>query len=407
MLVYRLILTLVAPVLLLVQGWRRGDWGRSLSESLGFGTAPPQGPTLWLHGASNGELTSARWLVERLIAERPGLRILVTCNTATARQMVTQWGHSQVDAAYAPIDGWGATGRLADRWRPSALITLEAEVWPARLAACTARHIPIVLLGARMSERSFGRWRRVANLSRAALSQVAFASAQDQSSRDRLVQLGLPETALSANFDLKAEAARDTAPVWATRTSRAQWLLAASTHDGEDAAVLDAYLAARASGRFSHLIIAPRHTNRATAIAALLKARGLAFALRSAGAGPDDAEVLLADTMGEMDRWYAQCGACIIGGTFAPKDGHSPWEPARHGCAILHGPFTANFATAFANLDAAEAALAVSTTDDLAEALKTLDPNRQDQFADTAARVLVATNDPNGLINQLFRVTGL
>ena len=258
-----------------------------------------------------------------------------------------------------------------------------------------------------MSARSFGRWSRSPRLIGPTLSQVSFASAQDQGSRARLVLLGLSTTVLHPNFDLKAQAASESVASWADRATRADWLLAASTHEGEDEAILDAYLACRDAGRFAHLIIAPRHIRRAPAIAALLKARGSAFAARSAGADPQDAEVLLADTMGEMDRWYALCGACIIGGTFAPKGGHNPWEPARHGCAILHGPSTANFAAPFATLDAARAAIALTRPADLAAALQVLDARQQDRLADAAARSLRTENDPDTLINHIFRVSGL
>ena len=408
MLVYHLILTLVAPFLLLLQGWRRSDWGLSLRESLGFLRAPPQGPTLWLHGASNGEITSARWLLIRLVKDRPGLRVLVTCNTATARRMVAGWGLPQITAAYAPLDALGSTGRLLNRWHPVALISLEAELWPARLATCTKRRIPVAMIGARLSDRSFRRWQRLRPLISTALAVVTLVSAQDPVSRARLLQLGLPPKALAPDFDLKAQAAADGPTLaWADRSSRADWVLAASTHDGEDAGILDAFITARDVGAFTHLIIAPRHPSRAPAITAMIRARGLPFATRSSAGSPGSEPIFLADTMGEMDDWYAVCGACIIGGTFAAKGGHSPWEPARHGCAILHGPSTANFVAPFAALDDAGGAIALDRLADLAAALMTLDAGRQDRLATTAQHVLVATNDPDGLIGQLFRVTGL
>ena len=404
MLIYRLILTLAAPVLLLLQGWQRGSFRLSLRESLGFMAPPPQGPTFWLHGASNGEISSARWLVARLTADHPGLCILITSNTATARRMVQSWAMPTVIASYAPLDAWGATARVLDRWQPKALVSLEAELWPERLLTCARRGVPVAMIGARMSAKSHHRWRMLGFVIRPVLAQVTTVSAQDDSSRRRLANLGIPAPAICADFDLKAQAAREPVAIWANRADRAGSLLAASTHDGEDEAILDAFIAAKT---FTHLILAPRHPSRAPAITALIAARSLTFAARSSGALPGPEAVFLADTMGEMDLWYAQSGACIIGGTFARKGGHSPWDPVRYGCAILHGPSTENFATPFATLDAAQAAIALSSPMDLAKALQTLDPGLQDRLAITARQVLVASGDPNSLINQLLRVTGL
>ncbi len=395
MLIYRLIMAFALPFLL---PWQlRGPAG-TVAERLGLTRPTTPGPSLWLHGASNGELTSARWLLERLIAARPGLQVLVTCNSATARAMVRGWSIPGTTAAFAPIDTAFATQRLLRRWQPRALISLEAELWPARLAACTAAKTPVILLGARMSARSYKRWSLIRPLAKAALQFVIYASAQDIASRDHLTRLGLPHSAFGPDFDLKAQAIAALPPVTPRpRNTRARWLLAASTHEGEEAAILDAFANAP---NFTHLIIAPRHPRRAAEIAALIAARKLPFTQRSTGALPTTT-VFLADTMGEMDLWYAQCGACIIGGTFAAKGGHSPWEPVRHASAILHGPSTGNFATGFAALDAAEAALP-ATQDTLAQALVQLDAARQDRISLAATACFPANGTPDALLAQLL-----
>ena len=355
--IYRTILALVWPFVMLARLLHGEGWA-DLSERLGRSAGT--GPVLWLHGASNGEVASARWLIERLRAARPDVPVLVTCNTLTARAMVRGWQMPGVAAVLAPVDTGFAVAGFLRRWRPVALISLEGEMWPTRFRACAAADVPVLMLGARMSQRSFRVWRRFRGLAAASLAGVRFASAQDAGSRQRLCDLGLPQAACGPEFDLKAQAVANLPPPQTlARADRANWLLAASTHDGEDEAVLDAFVA---SG-LAHLILAPRHPSRGDAIAALLQRRGLAFQRRSQGGVPGGATVLLADTMGEMDLWYARCGICLIGGTFADKGGHTPWEPARHGCALLHGPSTWNFAAPFAALDAAGAALPVTPAD--------------------------------------------
>ena len=396
MLIYRLIMALALPLVLL--------WGPkgALRERFGRVPAPAPGLRLWLHGASNGELTSARWLVKALIAARPGLQVLITCNTATARVLVQGWQMPGVTVAYAPVDTACATQRLLARWQPQALISLEAELWPARLAACYRADVPVILLAARMSVRSHRRWSRAPWLIRGALSRITGAFAQDAASRGYLADLGVQS--FGPDIDLKAAAsAALPAPVQAPRAARAHRLLAASTHDGEDALILDAFAA---QGNFTQLILAPRHPSRAPAIAALITARGLTYAQRSSGAEPGATAVFLADTMGEMDRWYASCGACLIGGSFADHGGHTPWEPARQGSAILHGPFTANFAGPFATLDTAHAALLVSAQT-LGPALQTLDAASQDRLAASATAIFRTTTDKDAVLSQLVDLSRL
>jgi 3-deoxy-D-manno-octulosonic-acid transferase len=401
MFIYRLIMALALPFLLL---WQLREPKGAFSERLGLTRPPAPGPRIWLHGASNGELTSARWLIAKLIAARPGLQWLVTCNTATARAMVRGWDLPGVTAAFAPLDAACATQRLLNRWQPRILISLEGELWPARLAACHAAKTPVILLGARMSARSFRRWTLIRPLAATALGQVAHASAQDPASRQHLIRLGLPATAFGPDFDLKAQAAASLPPpAILPRADRAAWLLAASTHDGEEEAVIDAFLA---TPNFTHLILAPRHPSRAAAVAALIARRHQPFTRRSAGALPGASAIFLADTMGEMDLWYARCGACIIGGTFAPKGGHSPWEPVRHACAILHGPRIENFAAPFARLDAAGAALP-ATAPTLAAALAGLDADAQDRLVRSATACFQANGDPDALVAQLLTLSRL
>lgn len=393
MLLYRILMALLVPILLL----RLARFGQ-LGERLGFGPPAAPGPSLWLHGASNGELASARWVLEGLLAARPGQQVLVTVNTATARAMVAGWGLPGVTAAFAPLDGWGAVDRVLRRWQPLALVLIENELWPARIAAATRQGVPVLVIGARMSARSAQRWQRLRGLIGQTLARVAWLSAQDDASLQRLRDLGLRAEAAGPVLALKAFAAQ-TAPElpFAPPAPRAETLLAASTHEGEEALILKGFLASP----FRFLIIAPRHPRRAAEIASLLTAQNIRFAQRSRDETPGpDTQVYLADTMGEMPLWYAMAGACVIGGTFADKGGHTPWEPALAGAAILHGTSLHNFAAPFAALDAAGGAVAV--TGDLAGALAGLDKARQAELAAVARTVLHPEGDPQAVLDGIL-----
>ncbi|WP_149140550.1 3-deoxy-D-manno-octulosonic acid transferase [Gemmobacter caeruleus] len=390
---YRLLLRLLMPVLILhVLGQRlRGRVGAgALRERLALGAA--EGADLWLHGASNGELTSVRWLLERLLAETPGLRIIVTCNSWTARAMVAGWGLPGLRVRLAPFDSPSAVRRFIAAWRPHALILIESELWPERIARMAERG-PVIALGARMSEGSARNWRRVAGgLAAAMLGRIALLSAQDAGSETRFRALGLPQDRIAPRLMLKARATGQAATLpFAPPAARARLLLAASTHAGEEAVILTGFAQAREV--FDLLILAPRHPRRSAEVADAIRASGLSHATRSAGEvpGPGTA-VYLADTLGEMDAWYAMAGATVIGGTFGDAGGHTPYEPAAHGSAILHGPGTANFREVFARLDAAGAALAV-TAETLGPALRGLTPARQAALAAAAPAVLAPADE--------------
>jgi 3-deoxy-D-manno-octulosonic-acid transferase len=394
----------VAPVLIaltLIQRLRGRLGAAALGQRLGFVAWPAGPPTIWLHGASNGELTSAAGLLRRLVAARPDLSVLVTANTGTAVAMVQGWGMPEVRAALAPMDSLGAAGRVLRRWKPAALIVVENELWPVRLAAAQAARVPVALIGARMSARSAQRWARLApGLMRAALGRLAFVSAQDAGSAARLVALGLSGDRLVPEVMLKAQVALPEGASCPQVVPRDRVLLAASTHPGEEAVILQAFKAAR--GQFDLLILAPRHARRSAEVAGLIAGAGLGYVRRSDGAAPAaGVPVFLADTMGEMALWYAVAGATVIGGSFVSLGGHTPYEPGAAGSAILHGPHMENFAEPAAALARAGGAVAVDRAS-LAAALAGLDAVLQADLVAAARRALPADDGLEGLVARVL-----
>lgn len=398
MVIYQLFMVLALPGLMLAALIRGG-----LAERLGFVPQPEDraGPRLWLHGASNGELTSARWVLEAVLAARPGVQVLVTANSATGRAMVAGWGLPGVVAAYAPLDTAGAPGRVLDLWEPQALVVIENELWPSRLAAADRRGVAVLVIGARMSERSAARWAKTGGLIRGTLARVSWLSAQDSASLARYRALGLAEAAAGPVVVLKAQGGAAAGPLpFAPPAPRERVLLAASTHEGEEEIALDGFLAAR--NQFDLLILAPRHPRRSAEVQEMLDRRGVAYGLRSRGEAAVH-PVYLADTLGEMAGWYAMAGACLIGGSFAPRGGHTPWEPARAGCALLHGPDVENFAGPFARLDAEGGALRLARPEDLGAALRGLSAARQAALATVATRLLTPQDGGEPVVQAVLR----
>jgi 3-deoxy-D-manno-octulosonic-acid transferase len=397
--IYRGILKLAPPFVLVWLLWRRlsgRDHAGALRQRLGCGPAEPEAVRLWLHGASNGELASARWLISGLVARSPALDIVVTSNTETARAMVDSWGLPRVEAALAPVDLTRPLRRFLNRWHPRALVVLENELWPNRIATAREHGVTVLLIGARMSERSARMWQRFPGLVAELMPAVGWLSAQDEESQARFRALGVAPDRIGPVVNLKARPAPEDhmAETLLDDDLRlafhpATTLLAASTHAGEDEIVLQAFAQAREAGHVERLILAPRHPRRAAEIAELIRAAGLDFATRSAQQPPGNAPVYLADTMGEMDLWYRLSGTTFVGGSLVAAGGHTPFEPARYGSAILHGPEVANFAAPYGALDRAGGALPVRDAGSLAAALEAMaDPSRRARLAANARELL-------------------
>lgn len=403
MTLYRLLMTILMGLLRLRSGVARlaGRADSALAERLSAAVSVPEGdgPLLWVHGASNGEMTAARPLLGALLDARP-VRLLITTNSLSARALVAGWGLPRTAVRLAPFDHPLIVGPFLRRARVAGLVILENELWPERILRARAAGLPVLVIGGRLSAGSAKNWARFPRLARRLTAAIDWLSPQDALSRDRFLALGLAPDRLGPILQLKALAdGRATLVETGLPFGRSDTILAASTHEGEEEIVLAAFAALRETRPAARLILAPRHPQRRDEVEALLAASGLTFATRSRGdrPGPDTA-VYLADTLGEMARWYQAAGVTFVGGSLIDRGGHTPFEPAAFDSAILHGPHLANFAAPYAALDAEGGAIAVAGAPALAAALRGLagDPAAQAALATRARTALqpFAAGDP-------------
>jgi 3-deoxy-D-manno-octulosonic-acid transferase len=356
----------------------------------------PDGPLIWIHAASVGEATAVLGLIEYLLDTRPDLEILVTTGTVTSARLLETRLPARARHQFVPADLPSWTARFLDHWRPDLALWVESELWPNLVFAAHARCIPMLLVNARLSARSYGRWQHWPGLIGPILSAFDLCLAQDQEQAERFCLLGARQVA--AIGDLKAAAPAlpfDPSELLHLRGaigSRPLWL-AASTHSGEEkiAAQVHRDLAAQYPGLLT--IIVPRHPARGDAIGAMLAEQGLRIARRARGDPVTrDTQVYLADTMGELGLFYRLAGIAFVGGSLARKGGHNPFEPARLGCAVLHGPDMSNCAAMAAALAAAGAAETVSGAAALAQSVSALlaDQRLRAERAAAAAHVAAA-----------------
>ena len=333
------------------------------SERKGFAGVPrPPGHLVWLHGASVGETMSLLPIVSRLCDK--SLNVLVTSVTMTSADLLARRLPPGALHQYAPLDTPLFMRRFLDHWRPDLALFAESELWPNAIIESARRDVPLVLVNARMSERSLARWRRLPRTIAALTGCFDLCLAQSELDAERYRFLGAHAVTTAGNlkYDVPAPPA-DQVALASLRgmTAGRPMLLAASTHAGEETILAEAHrtLAARFPGLLT--IIAPRHPERGSEIAAAVQAAGLRPALRSRRLGPDSACVIyVADTIGELGLFYRLTPIVFMGKSLVPHGGQNPIEPAKLGAAILHGPHVHNFAGVYEALDAAGGARQIS-----------------------------------------------
>jgi 3-deoxy-D-manno-octulosonic-acid transferase len=374
---YRGLTRAAAPALVL---WlhRRERRGKEdalrLDERRGIAGRPrPAGPLVWLHAASVGEAMSVLPLMTRLRARWPEVTILFTSGTVTSAQLLAGRLPAGCLHQYVPLDVPDWVGRFLDHWRPGAVLWVESELWPNTIAEIRRRRLPSALVNARLSPRSFARWRAAAPFLRAPLDAFDLCLAQDEATAARLTALGARHVQCLGNLKFDAEPlAADAAGLAALRQAvagRPVWL-AASIQPGETDAILAAHR--RLAGHHKRLltIIVPRHATRGLEIAEACRTAGLAAAQRSLEPQPaPQTDVYVADTMGELGLFYRLSRIAFIGGSLVPHGGQNALEAARLDSAILFGPHMHNFAEVAAALLAAGAAEQVSDAASLAAAV--------------------------------------
>jgi 3-deoxy-D-manno-octulosonic-acid transferase len=331
----------------------RTDERRGLSHD-----TRPQGPLVWIHGASVGEVLAAAALIERLRALN--IRILITSGTVTSAAIVAKRFPPDVIHQYVPYDSPRFVDRFLDHWRPSLALFIESDLWPNLILAGASRRIPMVVINGRMSPRSFPRWRRMSATISALLGRFDLCLAQSRADAERFAALGGRNVMTTGNLklDVPAPPADPARLDRLTAMTRGRpVIVAASTHPGEEEILIAAHKTL--SGLFPSLltVIVPRHPNRGPAVAALVAASGLQGALRSREDMPlAGTNVYVADTMGELGLFYRLAPIVFMGGSLVEHGGQNPIEAIKLGAAIVHGPHVFNFADVYEALDTAAGA---------------------------------------------------
>jgi 3-deoxy-D-manno-octulosonic-acid transferase len=359
-------------------------------ERLGHATETrDEGTLIWFHAASVGESLSVLALIGRMGVVLPNAHFLITSGTATSATLINQRMPPRCVHQFAPLDAPGPLKRFLKHWQPDAAIFVESELWPQMLRRTHATGASMALVNARMSERSIASWAKRPRLATYLFEVFDLILTQNDAMAEAMVRINAPAPRVARGQNLKSFAGplpQDEDLLFETRAvlgHRPVWV-AASTHAGEEQAILAAHKRLCETHPDLHLILVPRHPERGDDVQKLIAETGMDYTRRSSGDLPRRA-VYLADTLGELGNWFALSDIVFLGGSLLPIGGHNPFEVAQSGSTVLSGNHVFNFAETFSAMEAAGAARIVADSDDIAAQVDTLLRNRHTRDKAVAA----------------------
>lgn len=393
------------------RGRRAPEYRLRWAERFGF-FAPVAPGGIWVHAVSLGETIAALPLIKALQSRYPERLITVTTTTPTGSARVRAALGDSVHHVYAPYDLPDCLGRFLRRVQPALCLIMETELWPNTLAACRRQGVPVMLVNARLSERSARGYARFEGLTRGMLGALRGIAAQTEADAERFARLGAVPEQLTVTGSIKFDVALDSALIEQAAALREALgaprpvVIAASTHRGEDEIILAAFASMRARLPDALLMLVPRHPERFDEVAALIEQHGLNCARRSALQRVDaDTSVYLGDTLGELLLLYGAADVAFVGGSLVEVGGHNLLEPAALGVPLLSGPYLHNFADISRILQQAGALQLVHDQAQLAEAaLRWLTEAKARRQAGEAGRAVVEAN--RGALERLLTVIG-
>ena len=396
---YTLVMYLLTPVILFRLARRglhyRGYLGR-WRERFGFFRAPGFEHSVWVHAVSVGEVNAAVPLIEALMVRHANVPFVVTTITPTGSERVQKLFGDRVFHVYLPYDLPASVRRFLERVRPSLGVIMETEIWPNLFAECQIRGVPLVVANARLSAKSLRGYGPVRPLARVAIRSARHVAAQSGADAERLLELGADPSRLSVLGNIKFDMAVPPDLAELGRSLRAQWgphrpvWIAASTHEGEEVAVLKAHAMVLRRFPDALLLFAPRHPERFKPVSLACRSFGFATRTRSEDVAAESAtQVFVVDTLGELLRYYGASDLAFVGGSLVEIGGHNVLEPAALSVPVIVGINTFNFAEITASLVAAGGALQIMDGEKLgAEVVRLLgDEGRRLDMGDAARHV--------------------
>lgn len=385
---YSFALIIISPLIVfylyILRGKKNQGYRAHFKERFGFVSKSlftVKTKPLVFHCASVGEVLAATPLIKALQKVHPNLNILITCNTPTGREQILSQFKNTVACSYLPIDFPFATARFLKRIKPQALCILETELWPNLMAISHKKNIPVLVINARLSEKSLQGYQKVAKLTHIIMRSITVLASHNKTDATRFIELGLEASKSHVTGSIKFDitpSEEQLAKVLNLKqlyssNERFVWV-AGSTHPVEHELVLLAHQELLKKQPNALLIIAPRHPEQFDKVAELLTQSPLSFSRRSQN-NYNNEQILLADTLGELQCLYGAANVSFIGGSLIRRGGHNPLESAAFSVGVITGPHTYNFDHVYPELIKLKGAVVVDSNDELAKQLITFSQN--------------------------------
>ena len=385
---YSFALIIISPLIVfylyILRGKKNQGYRAHFKERFGFVSKSlftVKTKPLVFHCASVGEVLAATPLIKALQKAHPNLNILITCNTPTGREQILSQFKNTVACSYLPIDFPFATARFLKRIKPQALCILETELWPNLMAISHKKNIPVLVINARLSEKSQQGYQKVAKLTHIIMRSITVLASHNKTDAKRFIELGLETSKSHVTGSIKFDitpSEEQLAKVLNLKqlysnNERFVWV-AGSTHPVEHELVLSAHQELLKKQPNALLIIAPRHPEQFDKVAELLTQSPLSFSRRSQN-NYNNEQILLADTLGELQCLYGAANVSFIGGSLIRRGGHNPLESAAFSVGVITGPHTYNFDHVYPELTKLKGAVVVDSNDELAKQLITFSQN--------------------------------
>jgi 3-deoxy-D-manno-octulosonic-acid transferase len=343
------------------------------------GAAAGSRPLIWVHAVSVGEVLAVTRLVKALDAALPGYFVAISTTTRTGQALARErFGANRV--FYCPLDLPWVVRAYLNALKPRMLVLAETEFWPNLLNGCFRRGVPVAVVNARISDRSWPRYKMLRQLWKPLLGRVGAVLAQSPADAERLIAIGCApqrvHVAGNLKFDVRAAEEAEATRLLQASSAGLRFVVAGSTLEGEEAALVEAWPKLLHVDAQLAMVLAPRHPERFAAVAALLEKSGNAWVRRSQWAAKSapslrPGEIVLLDTIGELASVYSLASVALVGGSLVPAGGHNPLEPAQFGVPIVMGPHYANFVAITDSLRAHDA-VRIAAKEELAAALLSL-----------------------------------
>ncbi|MBU2978596.1 lipid IV(A) 3-deoxy-D-manno-octulosonic acid transferase [Alteromonas sp. C1M14] len=348
---YSLLLLVLIPFALLNFLFRKqkkehtGEHGRF--ERFGIVSRPQNKGGYLFHCVSVGEVVAASVLIKRIMADEPNTSVTITTTTATGSARVRAIFGDGVNHFYLPYDVSIAMNSMLKRVAPKMVLITEVELWPNLIHCCWRQSIPVVVINGRMTTRSARRYKKIGLLFTPMLDKVGHVCAQGQRDYDNYLFLGIAPSKLTLTnnikFDQKAPDTIHKSSFHGIHKDHRPIIIGGSTHEGEEQALLDTVISLKPDFPTLLLILVPRHPERFSSVKKLIENQSLQLVCTShAPTITSEADVVLVDEMGQLNKAYEIANMAFVGGSLADKGGHNALEPAAHKLPIIMGPYTYN-----------------------------------------------------------------